>query len=300
MHWPLSWFQSSTRKQYAFINTEIPPNLRYAFQALSLDDRRVPFSPTVWEQPDGITDNCPFKELRQCWFAGSHSNVGGSYPDTGQANIALAWLMQHLMPLGLSFDSKYLQEQAAQNRAWIQKRLDDPTVKYEYPRPYGCGKVYPTGSALEGWLTGAANRTPGTYTRADPATGAPTQDRLRKTCEFVHPSVRVRRLLGGRGTNDRGYYNDPWPLSEKDGWRLLEPGEDFKADKGRPEYSEADLWPKHFIERWKWVKQEPRGRLVWIAEEKLEGVEWDVVSSEDCSTVEKIVEARTLARALET
>ena len=37
-------------KEYTFANTEVPSNVEYAFQALALDERRAPFSPTMWEK----------------------------------------------------------------------------------------------------------------------------------------------------------------------------------------------------------------------------------------------------------
>ena len=268
---PLSWVQSHTRKEYAFVNTEIPSNLRYAYHALALDERRVPFAPTVWEMPEDPRRDTILQELKQCWFAGTHSNVGGSYPDTGQANLALAWLMQQLAPLGLAFDKDYLRSQAELNATYLANAT--PRVD----RPWGCGRIWPTGGGAEGWLTGAANRTPGTYCRADPATGAPTTTRLRKTHEFVHPSVRVRRMLGGKGTDDSPVYNDPWPFAEKEGWKLVPPGGKFDADASLPDYRKGDLWEAEWEDRWKWVKQEAKGRLVWIAEEKMGDMEWDLV-----------------------
>ena len=265
---PFSWFQKANApKAYAFINTEIPSNLKSAYQALALDERRTPFAPTVWELPaSGIKTQ--LEELKQCWFAGAHSNVGGSYPDTGIADITLAWMVQQLSG-SLTFDSTYIAAQGSDNAAWLKAK--DPKT----PRPWSCGKVYDSGDKLQNVLVGASNRTPGTYKRLDPITGKETNTPLRKTHEFVHPSVRVRRGLGGLGTGDSPLYNDPWPLK---GWTLVEPMGRFAAKTDLKGYNKADLWGDEFDECWKWVKQSSDGRITWIAEEKMSGVECDLVA----------------------
>lgn len=57
--------------EYSFVDTRVPPNVEHAFHALALDERRKPFSPTVWERE---SDTAP-PVLKQCWFPGAHSNV---------------------------------------------------------------------------------------------------------------------------------------------------------------------------------------------------------------------------------
>lgn len=80
-------FPHST-KEYRFYDTNISPDIRYAFQALALDEHRAPFSPAVWERTVMDRDAT---DLRQVWFPGAHSNVGGGYEDQEVANISLAW-----------------------------------------------------------------------------------------------------------------------------------------------------------------------------------------------------------------
>lgn len=77
----------STR-EYKFYDTSLSGIIRHAFQALALDEHREPFAPAVWERKhmDRTT-----VDLRQVWFPGAHSNIGGGYPDQEIANISLAW-----------------------------------------------------------------------------------------------------------------------------------------------------------------------------------------------------------------
>lgn len=36
--------------------------------------------------------------LRQVWFPGVHSNIGGGYSDQELANLTLAWMMSQVRP----------------------------------------------------------------------------------------------------------------------------------------------------------------------------------------------------------
>lgn len=103
---------------YRFTDTTIGKNVRFAFQALALDEQRTSFMPTVWEQPDaaGDTNSNNTTVLKQVWFPGTHANVGGSESDSGLADVSLAWMMSELEKAGLEFDESYLADQWRQNR----------------------------------------------------------------------------------------------------------------------------------------------------------------------------------------
>ena len=76
----------STR-EFRFYDTALSDRIEHAFQALALDEHRVPFSPTIWERTG---PNKNLTDLRQVWFPGNHGNVGGGWADAGVANISLA------------------------------------------------------------------------------------------------------------------------------------------------------------------------------------------------------------------
>jgi len=257
-------FSSSSRKEYAFIDTTVPSNLHYAYQALALDENRKPFRPTLWEMPKP-GESTLLKEMKQTWFPGVHSNIGGSYPDTGLADITLAWMIAQLSRNKLlSFDPTYM--------AW-QKKLNAEFLANSTPRidrPWGCGKVYSTAGFAD-YITGTALRTPGSYRAKNPMTGAESHV-LRNTHEFIHPCVRTRVALGGLGTNDTPTYNNPWSLA---GWDRVPPRGVWEPKDGK-KASQADLWGEEWEDRWKWVTRLGDGRIVWIAEDRLEGVEFDL------------------------
>ena len=95
------------KQPLAFVDTKIEKNIEHAFQALALDELRRPFSPTIWEVPDGQENP---KVLKQCWFPGVHSDIGGGYLDSELANITMAWMVSNLEPF-LEFDKSYILEQ---------------------------------------------------------------------------------------------------------------------------------------------------------------------------------------------
>lgn len=75
--------------------------VRHAFQALAIDESRYDFRPEVWiAAAEGQT-------LRQRWFPGSHSNVGGGYVKDGLANGPFHWFLDEAAALGLAVDRRF-------------------------------------------------------------------------------------------------------------------------------------------------------------------------------------------------
>jgi hypothetical protein len=92
---------------------ELDKRVVRACHALSIDDERTTFHPTLWDE----SDEAPLKpradgkryladeRISQVWFAGVHSNVGGGYPDDSLAQIPLIWIMSEAANAGLTFKS---------------------------------------------------------------------------------------------------------------------------------------------------------------------------------------------------
>lgn len=89
---------------YGFLDTNLHPDVRNAYQALAIDERREEFPATLWtSQP------APGQTLEQVWFTGVHSDVGGGEPmdhpgATELSDITLSWMMNNASALGLSID----------------------------------------------------------------------------------------------------------------------------------------------------------------------------------------------------
>ena len=70
----------------------------------------------------------------QNWFPGVHQNIGGGYPDQGQSNITLAWMMAQVEPF-LEFDADYILDQYDQTEAYYKK-------SGQKKRPWSFGEIY--------------------------------------------------------------------------------------------------------------------------------------------------------------
>jgi hypothetical protein len=96
---------SLRRYRQAFYDTKLNHAVRYARHAIAIDENRASFACVPWhEEPprQAFTDrpNAP-PRFRQVWFAGSHSDIGGSYPETESrlSDIALVWMVQEALSL---------------------------------------------------------------------------------------------------------------------------------------------------------------------------------------------------------
>lgn len=100
------------RRKYEFHDVTLSSRVRNAFHALSIDEKRRAFAPTLW----GTAPN-PGQNFEQVWFAGVHSNVGGGYEDAGLSDLAFAWMVEKARAAGLGFDLDYVAERIRGNAA---------------------------------------------------------------------------------------------------------------------------------------------------------------------------------------
>jgi len=79
------------------------PTIRHVRHAVSIDERRSLFQANLFH-PERLGQHDSFKER---WFAGSHGDVGGGWPEkhSGLAKIALEWMFDEAARLGCRFDA---------------------------------------------------------------------------------------------------------------------------------------------------------------------------------------------------
>jgi uncharacterized protein (DUF2235 family) len=131
--------------------------VRKARHALSLDDERQTFHPVRIDPrdptdvtPGRLTENAEpqaGERIKEVWFAGSHSDVGGGYPEDGNALTALKWMLGELGG-ALTFDPAMLQEASggASSLSTVHdSRLGTGVLWRYFPRVIG------TGPAEGGW-----------------------------------------------------------------------------------------------------------------------------------------------------
>jgi hypothetical protein len=116
-----------SRKRYEFLDVVLNRHIKHARQAVSIDEMRGPFRPTLWRGMPAEQD------VRQVWFPGDHGDVGGGHWRKGLSDGALDWMMRETTAaIGLEFD-----------RGRIRDFAPDPTGTL-HRMPGG-----PLGAALE-------------------------------------------------------------------------------------------------------------------------------------------------------
>jgi uncharacterized protein (DUF2235 family) len=121
-----------------------------ACHALALDDERTTFHPVLWserqEQPAAPDSQgrrwTKDERISQVWFAGSHSNVGGGYPDDSLAHLSLSWMMSEAAQCGLRFKTAPDAIANARSAADKDGRLYDPRNGIGGYYRYGPRKIY--------------------------------------------------------------------------------------------------------------------------------------------------------------
>lgn len=102
---PLPWYKIANMQRYKFHDVKLSSQVRHAYHALAIDERRSLFSPTLWEKSNTVKNNPSHKQvLEQRWFCGVHSNVGGGYVDCKLSNICLQWIIEKAEGAGLCYN----------------------------------------------------------------------------------------------------------------------------------------------------------------------------------------------------
>ena len=107
-------------------NTATNDSLKYVRHALAIDERRSMFQPNLFRAKSGRFDEKEPVPLKQVWFAGVHSDVGGGYPDehSGLSKVALAWMVREAEACGLRIHAT--ERQAILNPTSPKNRGVDP------------------------------------------------------------------------------------------------------------------------------------------------------------------------------
>ena len=94
-----------------FHDARLNPEVQFGYHALAIDEKRRDFAPFPWDE----ADISPGQTIEQVWFAGVHSDVGGSYKECGLSNVALHWMLGKAAERGLRID-----------RSALDRRIPDP------------------------------------------------------------------------------------------------------------------------------------------------------------------------------
>jgi uncharacterized protein (DUF2235 family) len=148
-----------SNKRYSFHNLQICDNVYAARHALAIDENRLGFPPTLWENlEDSNARTGPLPDGRprylQRWFAGTHGDIGGGVGSKLSA-LSLAWVVSGAEEVGLRFyntpESPLKRVLADAGMAWESKvtrpGLADALAPINYPiriRKIWRGRMKPT------------------------------------------------------------------------------------------------------------------------------------------------------------
>ena len=82
--------------KHSFHDLSLSQSVENAYHALAIDDERKTFHPKLWD-PKIAED----QTMKQVWFCGMHTDVGGGYPESELSDIALEWMLEMAKNHGL-------------------------------------------------------------------------------------------------------------------------------------------------------------------------------------------------------
>ncbi|NEW59744.1 DUF2235 domain-containing protein [Sulfurovum sp. bin170] len=88
--------QSLPFMRHRYHDFKLSPSVKYAYQALAIDDYRDTFHPVLWEN-----EKEEYQEIEQVWFVGSHTDIGGGYKEQEVSDIPLQWMIARAILRGI-------------------------------------------------------------------------------------------------------------------------------------------------------------------------------------------------------
>lgn len=116
---PIKWVSVflDTFFSHKFHNLELSESIEFARHALSIDDRRKTFHPQIWKPTSKQVEN---ETVKQVWFSGVHTDVGGGYDNPELSNITLKWFLKEAINKGL-----IIYEKSAVYQTIIKSEIDE-------------------------------------------------------------------------------------------------------------------------------------------------------------------------------
>jgi uncharacterized protein (DUF2235 family) len=113
-----SWAWLSRKLDYH--DMRLHDTIDVALQALSIDEARAPFRPSLFTYPEDAQP--PTRQhIEQMWFPGSHVDVGGGWPETDLSDIALLWMAERIQATtGLALDIERLERESHADHLGLQ------------------------------------------------------------------------------------------------------------------------------------------------------------------------------------
>ncbi|MBI4898666.1 MAG: DUF2235 domain-containing protein [Actinobacteria bacterium] len=114
-------------RRHRFHDVTLSARVACARHALAIDERRIKFEPSLWEVDESLGVD-QGQRVKQVWFEGAHSDVGGGYDETGLSDTALLWMADEARAAGLAFHQARLDHYVASGSSAI--RHDSMNLAY--------------------------------------------------------------------------------------------------------------------------------------------------------------------------
>ncbi len=95
------WDTVKTTTDEDFNDNKLPKCVVAGYHAISIDEKRKFFPELQWDNE---------ARVRQTWFPGVHSDVGGGYSESGLSDIALQWMIDHAYKHGLKIKASAMKK----------------------------------------------------------------------------------------------------------------------------------------------------------------------------------------------
>jgi uncharacterized protein (DUF2235 family) len=159
---PLFTVKAARIDAFQFADRRLSAKVAHGLHAISVDERRSDFTPTLWDADRRIT---------QVLFPGAHADVGGGYPtegnQSGLSDCALVWMTAELKALGVRFLATPAYA-ATPNPAGVSHQ---PWTILPWPALPQSARLFPDGLCLSKCLIGRLGPitvTPGTSVPYNP------------------------------------------------------------------------------------------------------------------------------------
>ena len=134
---------------FPFTRAANNPDLNVVRHAISIDERRTFFRQNLFGKP-----NNPGQDVKEVWFPGVHSDVGGSYPESESqlSKIAFQWMLGEAKLAGLRIDPEREAEILGGKAPYVAA---DPSSENQHESLSGFWRI------AEVWPKVSSTRSPG-------------------------------------------------------------------------------------------------------------------------------------------
>jgi uncharacterized protein (DUF2235 family) len=125
--------------KHQYHNFKLRESVKHACHALSIDDKRKWFLPSIWKEYGRQSS----QKVEQVWFGGSHSDVGGGFWEAGFSDASLEWMVGKALEHGLRL-------YPGSQRYWNFCIAPDATDDFHDPQS-AWGRFYPSSMRDHVW-----------------------------------------------------------------------------------------------------------------------------------------------------